>query len=160
MIFFSFFHLLSTCMTPLSIFNILIALHRLLETPDNLELRNIERRGVARLSFNDVSLAGLMGNVDVGHFGEVFGKTCERISEETLRYCHATLGLLESEERNFSYFVWSNSITSHSTVFPMKLILPCATTCSLVEKVVPSGVAISFSGLKIKNMYCKIFSNQ
>ena len=99
MIFFSFFYLLSTCVTPLSIFNILIALHRLLETPDNLELRNIERRGVARLSFNDVSLTGLMGNVDVslmgdvdvGHFGEVFGKTCERISEETLRYCRACL---------------------------------------------------------------------
>ena len=109
---------------------------------------------MARLSFNDVSLAGLMGNVDVslmgdvdvGHFGEVFGKTCERISEETLRYCHATLGLLEPEERNFSYFAWSNFTTSDSTVYPMKVMSPCATTCSSVEKVVPSEVAISCTG--------------
>ena len=38
---------------------------RLLGTPSNLELR--KRRGMARLAFNDVGLAGLVGDVDVGH---------------------------------------------------------------------------------------------
>ena len=46
-------------------FSTLITLHGLLGTPGNLELR--KRRGVARLAFNDVSLAGLVGDVDAGH---------------------------------------------------------------------------------------------
>ena len=32
-----------------------------------MELRNVERRGIARLSFNNVGLAGLVGDVDTGH---------------------------------------------------------------------------------------------
>ena len=43
----------------MSTFSIPVIVHGLFGTPSNLELRNIERRGVARLSFNDVSLAGL-----------------------------------------------------------------------------------------------------
>ena len=38
---------------------------RVVGTPGNLELR--KRRGVTRLAFNDVDLAGLVGDVDVGH---------------------------------------------------------------------------------------------
>jgi len=45
-------------MTPLLTFNILVMLYGLLETSSNLKLR--KRRGVARLAFNDVGLAGLM----------------------------------------------------------------------------------------------------
>ena len=40
-------------------------LHELLETPGNLGLR--KRRGMARLAFNDVGLAGLVGDVDADH---------------------------------------------------------------------------------------------
>ena len=54
------------CVVPLSTFSIPVTLHGLLVTPGNLELR-IERRGVARLAFNDVGLAGLVGDVDAGH---------------------------------------------------------------------------------------------
>jgi len=32
-----------------------------------LGLRNIERRGIARSTFNNVSLVGLVGDVDAGH---------------------------------------------------------------------------------------------
>ena len=51
----------------MSTFSISVILHGLLGNPDNLELRNVERRGVARLAFNDVGLAGLVGDVDVDH---------------------------------------------------------------------------------------------
>jgi len=61
--------MLSTCATPLLTFNIPIMLHGLLGTPGNLELR--KRRGVARLTFNDAGLAGLMGDVDAGHAHDV-----------------------------------------------------------------------------------------
>jgi len=61
----SFFHLLSTCVMTLSMFSIPVTLHGLLGTPSNLELR--KRRGVVRLAFNDVGLAGLVGDVDVNH---------------------------------------------------------------------------------------------
>jgi len=54
----SFFYLLSTCVTSLSMFSILVTLYGLLGIPGNLELR--KRRGVARLAFNDVILVGLM----------------------------------------------------------------------------------------------------
>ena len=64
-IFSSFLHLLSTCVTPLSTFSISVTLYRLLEIPGNLELR--KRRGVARLAFNDIGIAGLVGDVDVGY---------------------------------------------------------------------------------------------
>jgi len=37
-------------------------LHGLLRTPGNLELR--KRKGVSRLTLNDVSLAGLVGDVE------------------------------------------------------------------------------------------------
>jgi len=36
-------------------------------TLGNLELRNVESRGVARLAFDDVGLAGLVGDIDAGH---------------------------------------------------------------------------------------------
>ena len=52
---------------PLSTFSIPVMLHRLLGTPGKLELRNVERRSVTRLAFNDVGLAGLVGDVDTGH---------------------------------------------------------------------------------------------
>jgi len=42
--FFSFFHLLSTCVMSLLTFNFLVTLHKLSGTPSNLELRNLERR--------------------------------------------------------------------------------------------------------------------
>ena len=50
-------------------FDIPITLHKLLETPGNLELR--KRTGVAGLSFNDVGLAGLVGDDDAGHTRDV-----------------------------------------------------------------------------------------
>jgi len=62
-----FLNLLSTCASPLSTFSIPVTIHELLGIPNNLELRNVERRGVARLAFNDVGLAGLVENVDRGH---------------------------------------------------------------------------------------------
>jgi len=52
------------CATPLLTFSISITLHGLLATPGNLELRNVERRGVIKLAFNDV---GLVGDGDAGH---------------------------------------------------------------------------------------------
>jgi len=36
-------------------------------THGNLEMRNDERRGMARLAFNDIGLVGLVGDVDTGH---------------------------------------------------------------------------------------------
>jgi len=65
----------------------------------------------------------------------------ERVSEETVQY-RIALGLAEPEERNSSNFPWSNSMTRDSTVFPRSRTLACATAFSLVEKNVPSGVAI------------------
>jgi len=53
--------------TPLSTFSILVTLHELLGTPVNMELRNLERRGTARLTFIIVGLADLVGDVDAGH---------------------------------------------------------------------------------------------
>ena len=44
-----------------------VILHGLLGTPGNLELRNLDIRGMTRLAFIVVSLAGLMGDVDAGH---------------------------------------------------------------------------------------------
>jgi len=44
--------------SPLSMLDIPVTLHRLLGTPGNLELR--KKKGVAKLAFNDVGLAGLM----------------------------------------------------------------------------------------------------
>jgi len=46
-------------------FSILVMLHGLLGTPGNLELR--KRRGVVRLAFNDVGIAGLVRDVDADH---------------------------------------------------------------------------------------------
>ena len=83
----SFLRLLSTCASPLSTFSILVTLHGLLGTLCNLELR--KRKDVAKLAFNDVGPADLVGDVDVGHvrdaarnspvcaaiFGEVSEKT-------------------------------------------------------------------------------------
>ena len=62
----SFFHLLLMCATPLSTFSILVKSHGLLGTPSSLELKNVERRSMARLAFNDVGLADLVGDVDAG----------------------------------------------------------------------------------------------
>jgi len=50
---------------PLSTFSIPVTLHVLSGTLGNLELR--KRRGVVRLAFNDVGLAGLAGDVDADH---------------------------------------------------------------------------------------------
>ena len=52
-------------MSPLSTFGIPVTLHRLLGSPDNLELR--KRKGMVRLTFNDIGLAGHVGDVDAGH---------------------------------------------------------------------------------------------
>jgi len=165
-------HLLLTCASSLLTFSISVTLCGLLGTLDNLELR--KKKGVSRLAFNDVGLAGLVGDVDAtlhvmrpamtlfaqAMFGEVFEDTWKRISEKTLRYYHA-LGLLELEDRNSSYFAWSNSMISDSTIFPMKVTSPCVTTCSSLEKVVPSGVAIScLLGKNLENVNRKIFLNQ
>ena len=49
---------------PLLTFSILVTLYGLLGNPGNLELR--KRKGVARLAFNDIGLAGLMGDVVAG----------------------------------------------------------------------------------------------
>ena len=51
--------------SPLLTFGILVTLYELLGTPGNLELR--KRKGVAKLTFNDISLVGLVGDVDVLH---------------------------------------------------------------------------------------------
>ena len=92
--FFIFFHLLSTCATPLSIFSISVMLHGLLGTPSNLELRNVEKWGVARLAFNDIGLAGLVGDVDAGHARDAtknglhrpsLGKSPKRLGSKSLR---------------------------------------------------------------------------
>jgi len=48
-------------------FSILVTSHGLLGDPGNLELKNVERRGMARLTFNNVGLEGLLGDVDAGH---------------------------------------------------------------------------------------------
>ena len=61
----SFLSLLSTCMSPLSTFGILVTLYELLGTPGNLELR--KRKGVAGLTFNNVGHAGQMRDIDVGY---------------------------------------------------------------------------------------------
>jgi len=61
----SFLHLLSTCALSLSTLSILVTLHGLLETPGNLELR--KGRDMARLAFNDIGLADLVGDVDADH---------------------------------------------------------------------------------------------
>ena len=103
------------CASPLSTFAILVTFHWLLGTPGNLELR--KRKGVARLTFNNVGLAGLVRDVDVGltcdaasndalctgYVQRSLRRDPRADSEETLRYCHV-LGLLEPEERNSSYF--------------------------------------------------------
>ena len=74
---------------PLSTFSILVTLHGLLGTPDNLKLRNLEGRGMVRLAFNDVGLAGLVGDVDAGHARDAArnGLICAghlwEVSEET-----------------------------------------------------------------------------
>ena len=44
-----------------------VTLHRLLGTPDILELRSLERRGTARLAFIIIGLVGLVGDIDAGH---------------------------------------------------------------------------------------------
>ena len=54
-------------MVLLSTFSIPVTLHGLLGTPGNLELRNLERRDTARLAFIIIGLAGLVGDIDVGH---------------------------------------------------------------------------------------------
>jgi len=71
----------------------------------------------------------------------------------------ATLGLLEAEERNSSYFAWSNSMTSDSTVLRMKLTSLCTTTYSSVEKVVPNGVAISCAWRKVESVLQKFLES-
>ena len=48
----------------MSTLGIPVMLHGLLGAPGNLELR--KRKGVAKLAFNDVDLAGLVGDVDTG----------------------------------------------------------------------------------------------
>ena len=52
---------------PLSTVSISVILNELLETPGNLELRNLERRGTVRLAFITIGLAGLVGDIDAGH---------------------------------------------------------------------------------------------
>jgi len=54
------------------------------------------------------------------------------------------LGLMEPVKRGFLNFSWSNSTTSYSTVDPMNFKSVCATVFSLIEKIVPSGVAIFY----------------
>jgi len=51
--------------------------------PGNLELRNVERRGMARLAFNDVSFVGLVGDVDAARNGTVCASHLGVVSEET-----------------------------------------------------------------------------
>ena len=60
----SFLHLLSTCVSLLSTFDISVTLHGLLGTPGNLELR--KTKGEAKSAFNNVGLVGLVGDVDAG----------------------------------------------------------------------------------------------
>jgi len=55
----------------LLMFNILVIFRGLLGTLGNLELRNAKRRGMTRLAFNNVGLAGLVKDIDVGHVGDV-----------------------------------------------------------------------------------------
>ena len=68
-------------------FSIPIMLYWLLGTPGNLLLRNLERRGTARLAFIIVGLAGLMGDVDAGHMGDAAknGTVCIGHSWRSLR---------------------------------------------------------------------------
>jgi len=54
-------------------------LYGLLEPPGNVELR--KRKGVAKLAFDDVGLAGLMGDVDAD-------LTCDAASHDALCIGH------------------------------------------------------------------------
>ena len=56
-------------------FGIPVMLYGLLETSGNLEVR--KRKGVAGLTFNNVGLAGLVGDVDAG-------LTCDAASNDAL----------------------------------------------------------------------------
>ena len=67
------------CVSPLSMFGLSVTLHGLLDTSGNLELR--KRKGVAKSAFNDVGLAGLMGEVDAG-------LTCDAASNDALCVGH------------------------------------------------------------------------
>jgi len=84
-------------------------------------------------------------------------RASELFPAETLRQTRV-FGLLEPEERNSSNFAWSNSTTSVSTIFPLRRRSSCATACSSVTNVVPSGVAISCWTRKRRR--CKISLNQ
>jgi len=111
---------------------------------------------VAGLTFSNVSLVGLVGDVDAGLMCDAANNDalCAGCLRRSLRRDLRTdlrgdlvvllrPRALGAEERNSSYFAWSNFMTSDSTVLPMMVTLPCATICSSVEKVVPSGVAIT-----------------
>ena len=43
---------------------------RVVGNAGNLKLRNLERRGMTKLTFILVGLAGLVGDVDAGHVGD------------------------------------------------------------------------------------------
>ena len=136
-----------------------------------LELR--KRKGVAGLTINNVDLAGLVRDIDAG-------LTCDMASNDALCTGHIWRSLWRDPRadlrrdlavlprprafgarvRNSSYFAWSNSTTSDSTILPMQVTSPCATTCSSVEKVVPSGVAISCWARKNLEDRNKISLNQ
>ena len=94
---------------------------RVAGNPD-LELR--KGTGMNGLNISNVDLAGLMGDVDAGVTCDMISRDTLLVSrifrgfradlraspKETLRY-YRSLGLLEPEERNSSYFAWSNSTT-------------------------------------------------
>jgi len=75
----NFLSLLSMCASPLLTFSISITLYGLLGTPGNLELR--KGKDVAGLTFNNVGLAGLVGDVDAG-------LTCDAANNDALYAGH------------------------------------------------------------------------
>ena len=77
-------------------------------------------------------------------FWEVSEETWERVSVETLWYCYMALGLMEPDERNCSYFSWSNSMTNDSTADPRSLRLTCTATFISVEKEFSSRLIIFY----------------
>lgn len=70
----------------------------------------------------------------------VFRASLEAKLVEILRYFQRYLGLVEIEEKNFSYFSWSNSMTIDSTIVPIETLSDWATAMSLEIIGLPSKV--------------------
>jgi len=177
----SLFCLLTTSVTPPSMINILVDSQRLLGTLDTQNWQGLERRIAVRPVFAAILTmghgAGLLRGVDANHvnftgncwslkrvqtvcmanFRSSFLRNLWRDLRAGLRRDPAvvlqSLGLTEPKERSFSYFSWSNWMTSNSTVNPRSLISTCTTTFSLVEKQFPVK-SPSFVSLG-ECVYCK-----